>query len=495
MIMNMAKIAAAGLLFVVVCSVDAAKAQNPRIPPLGGSDANDSAPGDLAAAAGPGAASSSGTASGGTAPSGTTSSGAAPGETASSDTAQGEAPSSGAASGGTPSTLPTPADSSQIPPAEIPGGAGASPPASGAPAAASRGAANGQPDLSADGLGAAGASSAPPAADRDRIRQRPDAESSPEALLDDALAPPSGADRIEGEPLALTDALSARASGTTYEVLEAYWTLSTKLAAYHFALDERRRLDQIESMPGDGADSLAAARIGAELRVRQAKLAVVEAQHDLSAVLSGGAPMSNVSLTTPTLSSSSQPGSDGSLPQDVPHTGGYRTEYETLASRGVVSPTIKRIHETLPLELDVLKTHASLVEANERLLHGKSSAYRSGTDSLDTLLECHQRLYASRRAFLDSVLDYNLDIARYATLATPQNISAAQLVPMLIRNASAPRRRVSAVPGAEDGLSSVLRRSRVGARASGGGGSGVVQASGAATAERGGSDGWRPVQP
>ncbi len=276
----------------------------------------------------------------------------------------------------------------------------------------------------------------------------------PAVLLLQALSPPAD-DPSDTKPVSLVEALSSRRPGVAmFDVVSAYWALSTRLAAHRLAKSESKRLGTLQARDVKDEASLAAARAMAAVDEAEARLPLIDARHDLQATQM---PRANMASASPSIAT-----------QDYPHTTGYRTEYERLFPSGAaVNHEAKRIHEWLPAQRNGIVAGARAIIALETLLDQKVAEYERGQTDIDSLLACHDKLHQRRQAFLAAVKDYNVKIGRYVAIVAPHATAESQIVRMLIKtpmirnatNDSAEQpRRVSSVPTGRDELPSVLKR-------------------------------------
>ncbi len=285
--------------------------------------------------------------------------------------------------------------------------------------------------------------SAPANTPRSLVPVHPEgAEPAAARLLREGLAPPEQ-DALQGRTIYLPDLLSPGRllSPATRDALGAYWRLAVALGDYHFALGEHEQLVQTLGSRTDREPALAAAVASAFARVQTARLAAVEAQHELAA-----------QLMLPT-------NDDLPLPGDRPLVVPYQTFYDQLFAQGATATPrrrqARRIHDTLPLRLQALNAQAAAAAASEKLLEQIASALAAGRGSEAMYLDRHDKLRQQRRAFLDAVLHYNLAITDYALMVAPDGAVAASLLPMLMENppaltapapAAEPRQATSAGP-------------------------------------------------
>ncbi|HJT36696.1 MAG TPA: hypothetical protein VJ783_32035, partial [Pirellulales bacterium] len=224
---------------------------------------------------------------------------------------------------------------------------------------------------------------------------------------------------LEGKPTPLVDLVARLADrGQQTVLVQTYWKLSAALAEYRIAADESARLGQLLP-PADATgkhptDPLLESRLASsEARLREAELAVVDAQYSL-------AELARLSPTDPP-----------ALPADLPHAGPYRTYFQERYAR-VAPPRGHLIDRSLPLLHRSLELRAMAAVSAADAADADHEAYHAGKLDALTVIETLAELTRQRRAFIAAVRDYNVDIAEYAFSVVPPGLSSAQLVSVLI---------------------------------------------------------------
>lgn len=262
-----------------------------------------------------------------------------------------------------------------------------------------------------------------------------------------ALFLPQDIGGLSGRPISLAAAVGSITAPTAREaVVQAYWRLSESAASYHV---ERQVWQTIEALSAgaeaEGADAtiVRAALASASARIQEAKVEVNLRQRELAERMGQAA--------------------DAPLPlcSDLPHTGTYTTRFEQIYRDRPATATARRIHETLPLEVEEISLRAEAVIAAGDVVEAALDQQRQRIVSSTDVVSEIDRLCQQRRAFVKAVTRYNEDIASYALPLAPASFSAERLVAMLIKPAASS----SAAP--------------------------VAIAEGAAKSP----DGWSPVQP
>jgi hypothetical protein len=245
------------------------------------------------------------------------------------------------------------------------------------------------------------------------------------------------------DPVRLRDMLINSPVHTHRDMVRQYWSTWQACAAYLFAIDELRWMEQL-SAPRDESDRavLDAAHSMIADAVAEKQMLMRAEQRALAAYLIN------------------RSGDRLPWPMDLPMTGEYQTRYAEYAARGIRSERLQAISESLPACQDLIVTRAATVHrCRDAILRATRSYSQTGSANA-TLL---QALYLSREnhaAFLSTVMRYNRDIAEYALTVQPVRQTADQVVAMLIP----PENTVLPVNGTSSG-SSVLREASLPASA------------------------------
>lgn len=249
----------------------------------------------------------------------------------------------------------------------------------------------------------------------------------PPELLAEALETlRSGA--LVGTPLTLQAALARSTDRQQqFKLAQAYWRLCAAQAEYHWARNERDLLGEYTqsqtNLPG-----MLSARASARADVRDAQLAVTQAQQELADLL--GARLD----------------AEPPLASDRPHVGDYSTHFETIFSSRAAPPRIRLIHRTLPVRRKAIDAHAEAIVSALHALESTGDDLKQSGQGLATFLTTLEQLKHERRAFMGDVRAYNQEIAEYAFAVAPPGTNGETLVSMLIkttRPAGAPPRNRS----------------------------------------------------
>ncbi len=119
------------------------------------------------------------------------------------------------------------------------------------------------------------------------------------------------------------------------------------------------------------------------------------------------------------------------LPSDLPHCGAYDTRYDEIFSGRLPAPEAQQLNELLPLSHQEIRNQADNVVAAHSWRETASQRRDPQTDGRG-LLKAHELLSLSRQTFIQSLRSYNVNIARYAEIASPGQIDTGRLVAMLI---------------------------------------------------------------
>lgn len=229
--------------------------------------------------------------------------------------------------------------------------------------------------------------------------------------------PDDPAARQAGVPVSLVtllDRVSDRSQRMA--VVRAYWKLGAEYATANWAAEEVEFVARLRAENGqvDRAE-IESARHDSLARWQEARLAVVEAQHELAEV-------ARISVTTH---------ENLPLPKDLPLVTGYDTKFEKIFAQRSPPAGLRQVAATIPLEFELVETRAAAVTAGRDAVKAIRQAYEQGTADLALLVSAQDRLNQSQRAFLAAVRRYNESVARYA-LAVGGSLDNATLVTMLI---------------------------------------------------------------
>lgn len=233
----------------------------------------------------------------------------------------------------------------------------------------------------------------------------------------------SASKAVSGRPLALVDALSGR-SGDRLSLVRAYWTAARRLAEYEAIAQEQGMLEALafsqESAPAgaEGEEAglqLSAARAANEAALHDARVRLIEAQHELAG-LAGWDPTA----------------SQWPLPATSPHCGEYLLKFEKQRPEAVQSWTVRRLASSVPAQHATLARQAAAVVEADAARAELTAERDAGTTSTLAVLQAIQRQTHETRAFLEMLADYNISIAEYVVQVVPDTFPADRLAAALV---------------------------------------------------------------
>ena len=113
------------------------------------------------------------------------------------------------------------------------------------------------------------------------------------------------------------------------------------------------------------------------------------------------------------------------------------------------------------MRLKAINDRTAAVLSAASAIHYAEEAHAKGESDMRTVLSCYEELYRQRRALLDEVLAYNLDIGDYVSTVVSPGTPNDKLVAMLIETKSAdPMQAVPAATTSVSGSRSSSRRRR-----------------------------------
>jgi hypothetical protein len=225
---------------------------------------------------------------------------------------------------------------------------------------------------------------------------------------------------VVGEPLSLQAALArTRDRQQQLKITQAYWNLCAAQVDHHWA---RNQLQMLGDFTGAQANlpGMKSARASARADVRDAQLAVAQAQQELSDLLG-----SRIEVSPP-------------LTSDRPHVGEYNTQYNDIFSSRVPPPRIRLIHRTLSVRRKAIDGHAEAIVAALDALESTGEEFKERGQGLATVLATFELLKHERHAFMADVRAYNQEIAEYAFAVAPAEATGDTLVSMLIKTSRSP---------------------------------------------------------
>ena len=248
------------------------------------------------------------------------------------------------------------------------------------------------------------------------------ARPNPPEMVAEAITLPTGS-ALAGQPLSLMSALSSTPDRRQQlEIARGYWRLVQTVAAYHFCLEHSQQLGRIKPAGNDPA-SLRLARASATAMLSQSELEATAAQCELARLV-----RLPVGAALP-------------LPADRPHVGPYRTNFHELFAGRTAPEPAALMDKILPIRLQAIDDLAIAVQAAEDALVSATDDRQSGRADIAVWIAASEELLGQRRAFIQTVCDYNRNIAEYGLAVagptmTPQTLTAMLIGP--VQQAAAP---------------------------------------------------------
>jgi hypothetical protein len=283
-------------------------------------------------------------------------------------------------------------------------------------------------------------STLPPVSDSGRVAQEDPQSALADQLLRDLIAPRRADQNVRA--VKLLDALE-RTTGSQqqFAAIKAYWEWSLAVSELHGVVEEDQILADSKNTPRSNHEKAAHAanRKASRSRLEDTQLDVAAKVVDL--IDAGGLRTTSSALR----------------PADVPFVSTYNTNFSRIFPGNTAPVTLKKIHQTLPYALKVVRSRADSYESSRQALLSAQNALQHGQCSYDDFVNALGLVRSQRRAFLDSVHDYNFAIAEYALSVAGPGQRRETVVSMLIRTAPSPYRGASL-----DYPSSVMPASAVG---------------------------------
>jgi len=117
--------------------------------------------------------------------------------------------------------------------------------------------------------------------------------------------------------------------------------------------------------------------------------------------------------------------------------GVYRTQIDKMFTGQRAPRKLQQIDRALPLQLDLISRRAEAIAACETQLADSGEAYVQGAANLGQVFSAMKDLTEEREKFLDTILDYNENIADYSLSVARPGVPATTLLATLIRAATA----------------------------------------------------------
>jgi hypothetical protein len=250
-------------------------------------------------------------------------------------------------------------------------------------------------------------------------------------LATSSTSPPEPFYGANTSAISLAQALANIGEPNRAAAVNAYWRLSIALRGYHWAVDELTRLEQIASRRGSFETSmLSTARAAAAARIEEAKIQVIRGQTTLESLMAqSGQPLTYFDTKAQATVKRS---AVTYMASDSPLVGPYRTYFDVLFASRAAPGRAKEIDRMLPIRWETINDRTAAVQSATSAIHYAEQAHAKGEADIRIVLACHEELYKQRRAFLDAVLNYNIDIADYAVAVAAPGTGNDKLVSMLI---------------------------------------------------------------
>ncbi len=251
-------------------------------------------------------------------------------------------------------------------------------------------------------------------------------------LLDTLMTLPEDL-RVQGRPTTLIELLAPVSDRQQQlAVAQSYWRTVGCVLELRLAHDAVHRLEQLQNLLTTQAQTRGRPSGGLEWQVRmsalrarraEAELALVTAQHQL-------AERAGVNR-------------EGALPlpTDRPHAGSYRTLIDQIYGANAAPAPARLFDRQVPLRREAIVQQAAAVQAAHDATSAVIDALNGGHSQPYLLWSALDDLDRAQRSLVNSVRDYNIEIANYALNVPRGAITAQELVGMLItplRGAVAP---------------------------------------------------------
>ncbi|QDS99417.1 hypothetical protein [Adhaeretor mobilis] len=247
-----------------------------------------------------------------------------------------------------------------------------------------------------------------PSGDRPRNEARI-AEMLIQQLSDTSVAP-----NLQGVSLSLADAVrDALTREAQTQRIAAYWDLSFSINSYHLATREADELRGVMRNVATPTLSMKQNEQDLEIRLAATERAMLAAQTRLQKLMGNNAHLP--------------------IPVDPPLCSSYETNYDQLFGQQI-SPAAKYLNDLIPVRYQQLVSEAESVGESYQQL-AELSKQGPAASSAESLWQAHRVFSLGRRSFLNTVYDYNQDIAQYSQLARPQRLETQRLVAMHIGTA------------------------------------------------------------
>ena len=225
-----------------------------------------------------------------------------------------------------------------------------------------------------------------------------------------------------GQPISLLDCL-LRDSGTDRQAtINAFWRVRQRVAEYQVLAQQVELLEAVEPLaldhrkaPGGAVDMLRLRRaeLAADASLREAHVALVEAQYNLALRIGATGDVAWPLATT------------------IPHAGKYLMMVESQPQAVAQSWPVRRLAATIPGLAASIEQHAASVVESDAARVAAAEKYRAG-GPIDAAVEGVTAQTRLTLALLETLTDYNRAIAEYALTVLPPGVAADRLVTALV---------------------------------------------------------------
>ena len=255
----------------------------------------------------------------------------------------------------------------------------------------------------------------PPVGDSSRVAQEDPLSALANKLLTELIQPSTGDQNVRA--LRLIDALE-RSSGSQqqFTAIKAYWDWTLAVSELHGVLEEDTILNRVPA-PRTSHEQLAHSA-----NVKASRSRLEDSQLDVAAKLVDLLEATSMrGVTTPL------------RPANVPFASTYNTNFSRIFPGNSAPQTLRKIHQTLPYALKVVRSRADSYSTARQATTAAEQAYQRGQGTYSDFVNALGLMRSQRRAFLDSVHDYNFAIAEYALSIAGPGLQRETVVSMLIR--------------------------------------------------------------
>jgi hypothetical protein len=255
----------------------------------------------------------------------------------------------------------------------------------------------------------------PPVGDPNRVAQEDPQSALATKILQDLLQPTRADQNVRA--LRLYDALErTNGSQQQFTAIKAYWDWSLAVTELHGVVEE----DAILARMNPPRTSHEQAAHMANRKASRSRLE--DTQLDVAAKVVDLLDATGLRGTTTPL-----------RPTDVPFVSTYNTNFSRIFPNNSAPVTLRKINQTLPFALKVVRSRADSYAGARQALTAAEQGYQAGQCPYDDFVNAMGLVRSQRRAFLDSVHDYNFGIAEYALSIAGPGMERETVVSMLIR--------------------------------------------------------------